>query len=139
MDEALVARLEGFKGTHGASPGAIAKIEETFGRKLPEELGQILTESDGMTGVIGDHELQLWSADEIVAYNRANHVQEYYPAFLFFGSTGGGDTYSLDYRTDPPSVVLVADIGFDYSSAVKLGADFLGFLDRLKDPRSLYH
>jgi hypothetical protein len=55
-----------------------------------------------------------------------------------FGSDGGGTTYTLDYRTEPPSVVLVEAIGFDYKSAIPVGSDFMSFLDRLKNPRSLY-
>lgn len=138
MDDSPLARFEGFKGAEGASPEALAKIEEAFGRKLPDLLRQTLLEADGLGGVIGDHELRIWSAEEIVAYNCANRVQQDCPAFLMFGSDGGGETYTLDYRTTPPSVVLVAAIGFDYESAIPIGRDFISFLDRLKDPRSLF-
>lgn len=138
MDDALAARFEGFEGAEGASAEDVAEIEEAFGRKLPDPLREILLEADGLGGVIGDHELQIWSAEEIVAYNRATKVQEDCPAFLMFGSDGGGETYTLDYRTDPPSVVLVAAVGFDYESAIPIGADFISFLERLKDPRSLF-
>ena len=138
VDDSLLARFEGFEGAKGASPEAVAKIEEVFGRKLPDSLREILLEADGLGGVIGDHELQIWSAEEIVAYNRSNRVQEDCPAFLMFGSDGGGEAYTLDYRTAPPSVVLVAAIGFDYESAIPIGRDFVSFLDRLKDPRSLF-
>jgi hypothetical protein len=138
MDDALAASLDGFAGTEGASPESVEKVEAAFGRKLPEPLRQILLESDGISGVIGGHELQIWSAEEIIAYNRANKVQDYYPALLMFGSDGGGETYTLDYRTNPPSVVLVAAIGFDYKSAIPIGADFILFLERLKDSRSLF-
>lgn len=138
MNESLAARFEGFEGKEGASPETVAKIEEVFSRKLPAELREILLASDGLGGVIGDHELQIWSAEEIVAYNRANEVQKYFPAFLMFGSDGGGETYTLDYRSSPPAVVLVAAIGFDYESAIPIGRDFISFLDRMKDPRSLF-
>ena len=138
MNESLAARFDGFEGKEGAQPEAVMKIEDTFGRKLPVELSEILLASDGLGGVIGDHELQIWSAGEIVAYNRANEVQKHFPAFLMFGSDGGGETYTLDYRTEPPSVVLVAAIGFDYESAIPVGKDFIAFLDRMKDPRSLF-
>lgn len=40
--------------------------------------------------------------------------------------------------SEPPAVVLVAAIGFDYKSAIPLGKDFMSFLDRLKDPRSAF-
>src|SRR4029077_5453427 len=75
---------------------------------------------------------------ELVAYNRASSVQDDCPAFLMFGSDGGGTTYTLDYGTDPPSVVLGGAIGFDHESAIPAGSDFMSFLDRLKNPRSLY-
>ena len=138
MNDALAARFEGFEGNEGCSPEAVSALENEFGRKLPSELRDILMEADGLGGVIGDHELQIWSVEEILAFNRANQVQKYFPAFLMFGSDGGGETYTLDYRTDPPSVVLVAAIGFDYDSAIPIGSDFVSFLDRMKDPRSLF-
>jgi cell wall assembly regulator SMI1 len=138
MDEALGARFEGFECNEGASPEAVAEVEEVFGRKLPNQLREVLLEADGLNGVIGGHELQIWSTKQIVAFNRANEVQKYSPAFLMFGSDGGGETYTLDYRTNPPSVVLVAAIGFDYGSAIPIGHDFVSFLDRMKDTRSLF-
>ena len=138
MNEALSARLKGFSRKEGASVATIAKVEEAFGRKLPDELRQILAASNGMSGTIGTHELHIWSADEIIAYNRANLVQEDCPAFLMFGSDGCGETYTLDYRSQPPAVVLVSAIGFDYESAIPIGKDFLSSLDRLKDSRSLF-
>ena len=138
MNEELAARFEGFEGNEGAPPEAVAKVEKSFGLKLPDEFREILLEADGLGGVMGDHELQIWSSDQIVAFNRANEVQKYFPAFLMFGSDGGGETYTLDYRTNPPSVVLVAAIGFDYKSAIPIGRDFISFLDRLKDTRSLF-
>jgi len=138
MNEALAARLKGFDGTDGAAPEAIAKIEEAFSRKLHDELRQILAASDGISGTIGGHELQIWSAGEIIAYNRANSVQQDCPEFLMFGSDGGGETYTLDYRSRPPAVVLIGAIGFSYESAIPIGKDFISFLDRLENPGSLF-
>ena len=138
MDDALAERFGGFEGNEGATPEAVARLEKEFDRTLPIELREILLEADGLGGVIGDHELQIWSIDEIIAFNRANQVQKYFPAFLMFGSDGGGETYTLDYRTNPPSVVLVAAIGFDYRSAIPIGRDFISFLDRMENPRSLF-
>jgi hypothetical protein len=138
MNKKLAARFEGFEGKEGALPEEVAKVEAAFDRKLPNELREILLAANGFGGVIGDHELLIWSAEEIVDYNRANKVQEYFPALLMFGSDGGGEVYTLDYRTDPPSVVLVATIGADYKSAIPIGRDFMSFLDRMKDPRSLF-
>ena len=138
MDYSLAERLDEFEGNEGAPLDAIVKLEEKFNRKLPVELREILLEADGIGGVIGGHELQIWSVDEIIVHNRANRVQEHCPEFLVFGSDGGGETYCLDYRTAPPSVVLVGAIGFDYKSAIPLGADFISFLERLKDSRSLF-
>ncbi len=138
MNQELTTLLDGFSDVDGASPEAIAKVESVFNRELPDELRQILCKSNGISGVISNHELQICSTEEIIAYNQANSVQRYTPQFLMFGSNGGGETYTLDYRTTPPSVVLVAAIGFDYKSAISIGMDFMSFLHRLKNPRSLF-
>jgi cell wall assembly regulator SMI1 len=68
MDEALATRFEGFEGNEGASPVAVAKIEEAFDRNLPAPLRETLLKADGLGAVIGDHELQIWSCEEIIAY-----------------------------------------------------------------------
>lgn len=60
------------------------------------------------------------------------------PTAFRCGSASGGETYTLDYRTQPPSVVLVGAIGFNCGSAIRIGTDFISFPDRLKDPRSLF-
>ena len=85
MNDELASRFEDFTGYEGATPDSIAKIKEAFGKEIPDELSQILLESDGMGGVIGGHEVQFWSCREIIDYNRANEVQKYCPAFLMFG------------------------------------------------------
>ena len=138
MNAELKSRFDGFSGYEGATPDAVAKIKEAFGVEIPDELSQILLGADGMGGVISGHVVQFWSCREIIDYNRANQVQKYCPSFLMFGSDGGGETYTLDYRSNPPSVVLVAAVGFDYESAILIGRDFLAFLDRLIDSRSLF-
>jgi len=138
MDNSLISRFSEFEGNKGASPEALSTLESEFGRQLPPELRSILLAADGLGGVIGNHEFQIWSVEEIATFNRSNQVQKHFPAFLMFGSDGGGETYTLDYRTAPPSVVLVGAIGFDYKSAILIGRDFVAFLDRMKDPRSLF-
>lgn len=138
MNDSLAGRFEGFTTRSGSSPEAVSHLEAALGHRLPSELREILLMSDGLHGFISDHVLQIWSVDDNLEFNRANKVQEDCPAFLMFGSDGGGETYTLDYRTTPPSVVLVGAVGFDYESAIPIGADFISFLDRLKDPRSLF-
>ena len=138
MKGALAERLDGFEGQAGATQEVVANVEIVFGRRLPSAFRELLLESNGLRGMINGHVLQIWSVEQILAFNQGNRVQEYFPAFLMFGSDGGGETYTLDYRTDPPSVVLVGAIGFDYKSAIPIGKDFISFLNRLKDSRSLF-
>jgi cell wall assembly regulator SMI1 len=126
-----------FDGAECATDDAIDVIEAELGKSLPTDLRGVLLASNGIALSSEWHELQIWSCEEIVAFNRANHVQERTPNFLMFGSNGGGETYTLDYRTLPTSVVLVPSIGFDYESAVRVADDFFGLLIRLQQEKPL--
>lgn len=121
-----------FDGAERATDDAVNHVEAKLKKSLPLDLREILLASNGISLSSEWHELQIWNCEEIVAFNRANQVQQYTPEFLMFGSNGGGETYTLDYRTNPASIVLVPAIGFDYKSAVRLANDFFGLLIRLQ-------
>ena len=71
-------------------------------RVLPTDFKDFLRATESYDNFIGTHYLVIWRADEIIRYNRANRVDEYAPGLLLFGSTGGGDSFAFDYRSEPP-------------------------------------
>jgi len=126
-----------FDGKECATYEPVDAVEADLGKSLPIDLREILLASDGIALSSEWHELQIWSCEEIVAHNRANQVQKHTPDFLMFGSNGAGETFTLDYRTKPVSIVLVPAIGFDYKSAIHVADDFFGLLTRLQEAQPL--
>jgi hypothetical protein len=84
----------------GATPTQIAEVEAALAISLPDDLRNLLTESNG---VFGAYELNLiWSVDQIQTRNRemrtAAHFREIYMPFdplLFFADAGNGDQFAF--------------------------------------------
>jgi hypothetical protein len=79
--------------TPGASTDELARVEEAIKVRLPEELRELLAESDGVLREDGQH--LIWSTDEIVTWNVAlrtesGYLETYMPldALLFFADAG---------------------------------------------------
>ncbi|MFJ9771383.1 SMI1/KNR4 family protein [Kitasatospora sp. NPDC101157] len=99
----------GFRAPVAAS--AIAEAEERLGRRLPTELGQVLLESDGVTGR-GSVDT-VWALERIVEQNLLLRSDEsfarlYMPfdPFLFFGDNGGGDLFAFVRKPERPDVFV---------------------------------
>ena len=139
MRAKLEEKLQEFDcdGAEGASEEAVQNVEKFFGKELPEDLRELLAASNGIVLRSDAHEFQLWSCQEIIDYNKANEVQKHLPEFLMVGSNGSGETFTLDYRKNPPGVVLLPAIGFDYKSAVPVADDFWKLLLRLQIEKPL--
>ncbi|MDQ0723831.1 hypothetical protein QF049_005092 [Paenibacillus sp. W4I10] len=82
-----------------ASGDEIAKVESLFHVTLPQELKEILLETNGVRAI---YDLGLiWSVDRIKNENkhyRDDHFQEYYMPFdnlIFFGESGIGDLFAF--------------------------------------------
>jgi hypothetical protein len=102
----LLIRLGGnceFKAP--ATESQLATIQRALGVTLPEQLREILLESDGITA---DYDAGLvWSASDIVSRNREFRTfvdfRELYMPFehlLFFGDNGGGDQFAFAIHAD---------------------------------------
>ena len=79
---------------------AVASAETTLGHSLPNDLGQVLAESDGIEGEYG---LGLvWSLDRITADNASFRTDESFrdlfmpfDGLVFFADAGNGDQFAL--------------------------------------------
>lgn len=140
MTPSLKLLLDGFEfdGNLGTTIEEVKEFEKKVGRVLPDELREILILGNGVEFRNNHHGIILWSVEHILAFNEAHQVQKETPDFLAIGSTGGGENYTLDYQTTPPSVVLVPAIGFDYENAIPIASDFPSLFARLKNPVSLF-
>ncbi len=82
-----------------ASPAELATLAEALGVALPEELGDLLRETNGIADRQGSF---IWPAGEIASTNRAmrtaRHYRELYMPFdhlVFFADAGNGDLFAF--------------------------------------------
>ncbi|MFF9813532.1 SMI1/KNR4 family protein [Streptomyces sp. NPDC014006] len=77
----------------------LEEAERSLGESLPQELKNLLSETDGITGRTSSD--AVWSLERIVRDNlrfrrERSFVELYMPfdPFLFFGDNGGGDQFA---------------------------------------------
>ncbi|MFE1951029.1 SMI1/KNR4 family protein [Streptomyces sp. NPDC059524] len=107
---------EEFPGTElegPAVPGALDRIEERLGQRVPSALRELLLETDGIEDVHGAE--SVWSTERILEVNASFRSQAdfrdlYMPfdALMFFGDNGGGDQFAF-VRTPERDDVFVWD------------------------------
>ena len=88
-----------------ASDSQLASVEQALGVQLPEDLRELLLESDGVKAHYGAG--VVWSASEIQKQNQTfradEDFKELYMPFdnlLFFGADGGGDQFAFAVHGD---------------------------------------
>lgn len=97
----------------GASEAAIRACEAGLGQALPQDLGELLRETDGVEGGYGLG--LIWPVERIKADNLAfrtnpRFAQIYLPfdPLLFFADAGNGDQFAF-MPSDRPADVFVWD------------------------------
>lgn len=137
MNERLEQLLGEFFGNYPADPDSIFLLErffETFGKKLPNDLREILEATDGAEGMINENFLRLWGASDIIESNKSYQADLYAPGLLLFGTNGGGEAYAFDTRpVNSMPVVEVPFIGMDLKYANFQASTLTDFLEKLNN------
>jgi hypothetical protein len=97
---------------------------------LPEEYLAYLRRSNGGGGDIPVQPwlVYFWKALEVQRYNVDYQVAENVPGFYAFGTSGGGEMFAFDTRTDRPwPIVMIPFIVMDVADAVQVAPDFATF------------
>jgi hypothetical protein len=131
MKPELRAKFVDFSGLRGASPEVIQSVESALGLGLPADYVDLIGTINGGEGLVGNHYLMLWRIDDLLPFNKEYEVEQYAPGLLLFGSSGGGEAYAFDLRSDSPPVVSVPFIGMDAKLAIVVAQTFLSFIDGL--------
>jgi hypothetical protein len=77
---------------------ALRELRATY--KVPKDYIDFLKTSNGALGYVGTTPLQLYSAEEIVEYNRIIDTESYAPGLVLFGSNLSGIDYAFDTSGD---------------------------------------
>jgi hypothetical protein len=120
-----------FKQNSPASMSAIQEFHKKTGLNLRNDYAELLLQTNGGEGFIGQNYLILWPLEKLIELNEAYQVKEYAPGLFLFGSDGGGEAFSFDYRSDAIPLVSVPFVGMDLNSVRYLAANLQGFLDNM--------
>ncbi|MCC9657970.1 SMI1/KNR4 family protein [Rhodopirellula halodulae] len=75
--------------------------------------------------------LVLWASFEVIPFNADYELREYAPAFLAFGSNGGGELFAFDTRISGDSVFLLPAIGMSNDDGMLFADSMDAFARRI--------
>lgn len=110
-----------------ATEAAIQTLASSCGFSLPEGYLSFLRYSNGGEGFLSIKPwyFQLWSAEEVIAYNRGYEVEELLPGWFAIGSNGAGEMLAICKREGSPCPVnMVPFIPMAESAGVQIAHDF---------------
>lgn len=121
-----------------ATDAAIDVLIANCDFKLPVEYLSFLRYSNGGEGFlcIEPWYFQVWSTEEVIAYNQGYKVEEFLPGWFAIGSSGGGEMLAIRKREGSPCpVFMVPFIPMAESDAVQIAHDFEMFAMALERDR----
>ncbi|WP_271754793.1 SMI1/KNR4 family protein [Cohnella sp. JJ-181] len=106
----------------------IFETESKLGAKFPSDYKELIVQSNGAEGTVGNSYLQLWAIEELVELNEGYAVKEFAEGLVIFGSDGGGTAYAFDTRYDKTTIVEVPFIGMHLDEITLCSDTFTGIL-----------
>jgi hypothetical protein len=106
----------------------LREIEAALGVELPADYRDFATTAGKVERDFGGSYLSMWGLDDIVELNRGYEMGEVFPGLVLIGSDGGGEAVGFDFRSSPPSVVLVNFVSSGWHEAVLQAETFTEFL-----------
>lgn len=107
----LIDWLAHFDPRPGASPEDIEAAQAALGAVLPDDLRELLSESNGSEGFVAEGGyIHLWRTSELPALNDGYGVAEFLPGTVLFGTDGAGTGFgfrSVDHLVEYIKVPLV--------------------------------
>lgn len=120
-----------WKTTMPAKLELILDLEANVGCKIPRELKEFLSWSNGGEGYVNGEFLRLFSCEEIVKQNNDYKVGEFLSGYILIGNDGGDCFYFVkdDVANDSSVLMLLSGAFFEDEIEV-LGKTFSDFLCR---------
>jgi hypothetical protein len=96
---------------------------------LPEDYMSFLQWSDGAEGYAGGGAyVRLWSARDVIRFNRAYQVPEFIPGLLLFGTDASVMGYGLDWSTNEVRCVEIELAALDREYVHEMAESFTGLI-----------
>jgi hypothetical protein len=132
MNVEIKRLLSGFVLREGAPQSAIDAMVAELGVSLPEEYLDLLRFTNGGEGCLGSDDasnIQFWSVEDIVTFNREYGIWEDHPQLVVFGKNAAAGAFGFDTSQSPMPVIEADFIDNEYCE--ERGQDFLDFLRRM--------
>lgn len=127
----------GWQLYQAAGEGTLADLVARCPVLLPRAYLAFLRRSNGGEGAVRDRYVRLWSAENVLAWNRSYGIPDVMPGTLAVGNDGGSRAYVFDGRdhSDNPPILRVhlCRLGFEHADVV--AADFASLLAPGPDAR----
>lgn len=118
-----------------AGEAEVQSAEQLIGRRLPEELRQVLLRFERPEGFLGESYIRFFDISELIkCWKMAN---EWAQGFVPFASNGGGEWYGYDSRAVPLVFLLMPMIGTEWGVAMFLSDTWSGFVEALRAGKPL--
>ena len=118
----------------GVSIADLDRVEHALGRWLPIGYRHHLEEHGaGPLVVRTGHLVELWGPDEVTTVNGTAEARRCFPWLVRIASAEAREQLALDYRTEPPRVVLLDISAADDSDLTEQAPSFEAFLARAGD------
>jgi len=118
----------------GAASSSIDSLSSNAPFELPKAYLDLLLNTNGGEGDLGVEPgwCQLWSADDVVRFNREYEVQVNLPGCFAFGSNGAGEMFILrKLSNDEIQVEMVPFIPMQMDEAVQVAPNFEEFINEI--------
>jgi len=133
MDEQITEIIGGCTTNPGAAEAAINTLNNSCGGRLPESYLQLMAETNGLEGFVGEEAyLVLWPVEDIAELNDSYAMNEFAPGLLLIGSDGGDTGYAFDTRSDAIPFVEVPLVGMALDQMSVVGQSLKELLEHLK-------
>jgi hypothetical protein len=101
---------------------------------LPEGYLALLLYNDSGEGPLSIEPgwFQLWSAEDVIVWNKSYEIDKYLPGFFGFGSNGGGELLAFDTKQGQPwKIVMIPFILMTANEAVIIAINFEEFIQTI--------
>jgi hypothetical protein len=132
MNDTIENLLEDFHKNDDSSPNELSLVENVLGIRLPVDYRDFLGETNGGEGFIGKQYIIIWRAKDLLPFNREYEVAKYAPGIFLFASSGGGEGFGYDTRSEKLPIVQIPFVGLDLRYAKQVANSFTEFLIKMK-------
>ena len=113
------------------SEAKIQSIEKYFGIKLPNDYAYFLQKYSTFEDFVNVEYVKLWSAEELIEFNKGYEIQKYMPNTIGIGSNGNAEIIAMEFKQTDNGQIVLTPIDLDAEYSIDIGKDFTEFLNRL--------